>query len=73
MQELINIDCYYSEINEIMQYLREANIILIAINQIKTNPQLGIVKSPAEILGLKMDETLDLCNTKVKFVYSNIN
>ena len=44
--------------NEIMVYLREANITLIAINQIKTNPQMGIVKSPAEILGLKQDETL---------------
>lgn len=44
--------------NEVMAYLREANITLIAINQIKTNPQMGIVKSPAEILGLKQDETL---------------
>ena len=44
--------------NEILPYLRKANITLIAINQIKTNPQMGIVKSPAEILGLKQDETL---------------
>lgn len=44
--------------NEILSYLREANIILIAINQIKTNPQIGIVKSAAEIMGLKQDETL---------------
>lgn len=44
--------------NEIMVYLREANITLIAINQIKTNPQLGIIKSPAEILGLSQNETL---------------
>lgn len=49
--------------NEIMVYLREANITLIAINQIKTNPQLGIIKSPAEILGLKQDETLPGGNT----------
>jgi RecA/RadA recombinase len=49
--------------NEIMSYLREANITLIAINQIKTNPQMGIVKSPAEILGLKQDETLPGGNT----------
>jgi RecA/RadA recombinase len=49
--------------NEIMGILREANIILIAINQIKTNPQLGIVKSPAEIMGLKQDETLPGGNT----------
>ena len=45
--------------NEIMSYLREANITLIAINQIKTNAQIGIVKSPAEILGLKQDESLN--------------
>lgn len=44
--------------NEILPYLREANIILIAINQIKTNPGMGIVKSPAEILYLKQDEAL---------------
>ena len=44
--------------NEIMGILREANIILIAINQIKTNPQMGIVKSAAEIMGLKQDEAL---------------
>lgn len=44
--------------NEIMPYLREANITLIAINQIKTNPQMGIVKSASDMLGLKQDETL---------------
>lgn len=44
--------------NEILPYLREANIILLAINQIKTNPGMGIVKSPAEILYLKQDEAL---------------
>lgn len=44
--------------NEIMADLREANITLIAINQIKTNPQMGIVKTAAEIMGLKQDETL---------------
>lgn len=49
--------------NEILPYLRKANITLIAINQIKTNPQMGIVKSPAEILGLKQDETLPGGNT----------
>ena len=52
--------------NEIMVYLREANITLIAINQIKTNPQMGIVKSPAEILGLKQDETLEF--KQVRFI-----
>ena len=44
--------------NEIPSYLREANITLIAINQIKVKPQMGIVKSPAEILGLRQDESL---------------
>lgn len=44
--------------NEILPYLRKANITLIAINQIKTNPQLGIVKSASEIMGMKQDETL---------------
>ena len=46
--------------NEILPYLRKANITLIAINQIKTNPQMGIVKSPAEILGLGQSETLEI-------------
>ena len=46
--------------NEILSYMREANIIMIAINQIKTNPQMGIVKSPAEILGLRQDETFSI-------------
>jgi len=49
--------------NEILPYLRKANITLIAINQIKTNPQMGIVKSPAEILGLQQTETLPGGNT----------
>lgn len=44
--------------NEILPYLRTANITLIAINQIKTNPGMGVVKSPSEILYLKQDETL---------------
>lgn len=61
--------------NEILPYLREANITLIAINQIKTNPGMGIVKSPAEILYLKQDETLPggktpqfLAHILIKFV-----
>lgn len=44
--------------NEIMPYIRTANITLIAINQIKTNPNMGVVKSPSEILYLKQDEAL---------------
>ena len=45
-------------LNEIMSILREANIILIAINQIKVNPQMGVVKTPADILGLSINESL---------------
>ena len=61
--------------NEILPYLRTANIILIAINQIKTNPNMGIVKSPAEILYLSQDEHLPgglapqfLAHILIKFV-----
>lgn len=42
--------------NDVLKYLREANITLIAINQIKQNPQMGFVKSPAEVMYLKQDE-----------------
>lgn len=44
--------------NEILPYIREANIIVIGINQIKVNPQMGIVKSAAQVLGLKIDEAV---------------
>lgn len=61
--------------NEIMPYLRAANITLIAINQIKTNPGMGIIKTPAEILYLGQDEALPggktpqyLAHVLVKFV-----
>lgn len=61
--------------NEILPYLREANITLIAINQIKTNPNMGIVKSPAEILYLSQNEALPggrtplyLAHILIKFV-----
>ena len=43
-------------INELLPVLKEANIILIAINQIKTKPDMGVVHSPGMILGLKPDE-----------------
>lgn len=43
---------------DILPYLRAANIIVISINHIKVNPQMGIVKSPAELLYLKQDENL---------------
>ena len=43
---------------ELQSYINEANIIVISINQIKTNPNLGLVKSPSEILYLAQDEAL---------------
>lgn len=45
-------------LNEILPYMRESNIIMIAINQIKKNPNMGFAKSPAELLYLDQDETL---------------
>ena len=45
--------------SELQQYIREANIIVFSINQIKTNPNMGIVKSPSEILYLAQDEALN--------------
>lgn len=45
-------------LNEILPYLRTVNITLIGINQIKQNPQMGIIKDPSEILYLKQDEAL---------------
>jgi hypothetical protein len=43
---------------DILPYLRAANIMVFSINHIKVNPQMGIVKSPAELLYLKQDEAL---------------
>ena len=43
---------------ELQGYINEANIIVISINQIKTNPNMGLVKSPAEIFYLAQDEAL---------------
>ena len=61
--------------SELQQYIKEANITVISINQIKTNPNMGIVKSPAEILYLAQDEALPggkapqfLASYLVKFV-----
>lgn len=42
--------------NELLPILKEANIILIAINQIKVNPGMGVVRQPGLILGLKENE-----------------
>lgn len=44
---------------DLLPYLKEVNIIVMSINHIKVNPQMGIVKSPAELLYLKQDEALD--------------
>lgn len=44
-------------VTEILPYLRAGNIIIMAINHIKTSPQ-GLVKSASEILYLKQDEAL---------------
>lgn len=43
---------------DLLPYIRSVNIIIISINHIKVNPQMGIVKSPAELLYLKQDEAL---------------
>ena len=43
---------------DLLPYLRAANIIVISINHIKVNPQMGIVKTPAELLYLAQDEAL---------------
>ena len=43
---------------ELLPYIRTGNIIVISINQIKTNPQHGCLPSASEILYLKQDETL---------------
>lgn len=60
--------------NEILPYLRTANIIMLNINQIKVNPNMGFAKSPAEILYLKPEETAPggrapqfLAHTLIKF------
>ena len=44
--------------NEILPYLREANITLIAINQIKTKLDTGVFKSAPAFMYMKQDETL---------------
>ena len=45
---------------ELLPYLRAANIIVLTINQIKTKIGMGIMPSPAEILYLKQDESLNI-------------
>lgn len=67
MQLTAKIGRFFSEL---LPYLTEANITLIAINHIKVNPQMGIVKTAADILGLKQDETLP--GGKAPQYYANI-
>lgn len=55
---------------DIMQLLKDVNIIVISINHIKVNPQMGIIKSPAELLYLKQDEALS--GGKAPVYYSHI-
>ena len=43
---------------DLLPYIKSVNIIIFSINHIKVNPQMGIVKSPAELLYLKQDEAL---------------
>lgn len=47
---------------ELLPILRAANIIVLTINQIKTNPGMGIMPSPADILYLKQGESLNILN-----------
>lgn len=43
---------------DLLPYLRAANIIVFSVNHIRVNPQMGIVKSPSELLYLNQDEAL---------------
>lgn len=43
---------------DLLPILKEVNIIPMSVNHIKVNPQMGIVKSPSELLYLKQDESL---------------
>ena len=52
---------------DILPYLKAANIIVISINHIRVNPQMGIVKSPSELLYLKQDESLPCGKTPVYY------
>lgn len=45
---------------KLMPRLRAANIIVIAINQIKTKVDVGVTKSASQIMYLKQDETFNL-------------
>ena len=53
---------------DLLPYLRAANIIVISINHIRVNPQMGIVKSPSELLYLKQDEAF----VHTEAIHSNV-
>lgn len=60
---------------EIIPYQKEANIILISINQIKKRASVGMVPTPGEMLYLNQDEALPggtapqfLANLLLKFI-----
>ena len=54
---------------DLLPYLKEVNIIIMSVNHIKVNPQMGIVKSPAELLYLKQDEALPGGKAPVYFAH----
>jgi hypothetical protein len=43
---------------DLLPYLRAANIMVISINHIKVNPQLGFIPSPSELLYLDQNEAM---------------
>lgn len=45
-------------VNEILPYMREANITVIAINQIKDKSQVGVIPQAADVLGLGQNESI---------------
>ena len=54
---------------DLLPYLKEVNIIMMSVNHIKVNPQMGIIKSPAELLYLKQDEALPGGKTPVYYAH----
>ena len=55
--------------NEILNFLKEVNINLICINHIKVNPQLGIIKSPSEMLYLSNNESISGGRTHINLAH----
>lgn len=63
------ISRFYSEI---IPYQKEANIILISINQIKDRSQVGAMPSPAEMLYLGQNESLNIEFYILNLIIKNI-